>query len=72
MLRRYGELVRHRAFMGYAFTSTFQFAALMSFLSGSPFVFIERYGVAPRNYGLIFGSMVVFMTIISKIALRPR
>ena len=32
ILKRFGELVRHRAFMGYAFTSTFQFSALMSFL----------------------------------------
>jgi len=63
ILKRFGELVRHRAFMGYAFTSTFMFSALLSFLSGSPFVFIERYGVPPRAYGLIFGGMVVFMTI---------
>ena len=41
----------------------FMFSALLSFLSGSPFVFIEKYGVAPRAYGLIFGGMVVFMTI---------
>ena len=63
ILKRFGELFRHRAFMGYAFTSSFQFSALMSFLSGSPFVFIERYGIAPRDYGLIFGGMIVFMTI---------
>src|SRR5260221_14055858 len=56
--------------MGYAFTSTFMFSALLSFLSGSPFVFIERYGVAPRDYGVIFGGMVVFMTIGS--LLNPR
>jgi DHA1 family bicyclomycin/chloramphenicol resistance-like MFS transporter len=63
ILARFGQLLRHRAFMGYAFTSTFQFSALMSFLSGSPFVFIEKYGIAPRAYGLIFGGMIVFMTI---------
>ena len=63
VLKRFGELLRHRAFMGYAFTTTFMFSALLSFLSGSPFVFIERYGVSPRAYGLIFGGMVVFMTI---------
>ncbi|WP_395711175.1 Bcr/CflA family multidrug efflux MFS transporter [Reyranella sp.] len=63
VLRRFGGLFRHRAFMGYAFTGTFQFSALLSFLSGSPFVFIERYGVSPQHYGLIFGSMVVFMTL---------
>jgi len=63
VIRRYGELVRHRAFMGYALTGAFQFSALFSFLSGSPFVFIERYGVAPRLYGVIFGAQVVFLTL---------
>jgi MFS transporter, DHA1 family, multidrug resistance protein len=63
VLKRFGELVRHRTFMGYAFTGSFQFSALFSFLSGSPFVFIERYGVSPREYGFIFGGMIVFMTL---------
>jgi MFS transporter, DHA1 family, multidrug resistance protein len=63
VIRRYGELVRHRAFMGYALTGAFQFGALFSFLSGSPFVFIERYGIAPRLYGVIFGAQVVFLTL---------
>jgi DHA1 family bicyclomycin/chloramphenicol resistance-like MFS transporter len=63
ILKRFGELIRHRAFMGYAFTTSFMFSALLSFLSGSPFIFIEKYGVAPRDYGLIFGGMIVFMTI---------
>ena len=63
VLARFRELVTTRPFMGFALTGGFQFAALFSFLSGSPFVFIDRYGVAPRNYGLIFGGMVAFMTI---------
>jgi DHA1 family bicyclomycin/chloramphenicol resistance-like MFS transporter len=49
--------------MGFALTGGFQFASLFSFISGSPFAFIERYGVSPRNYGFIFGGMVAFMTI---------
>jgi DHA1 family bicyclomycin/chloramphenicol resistance-like MFS transporter len=65
VLERYGALVRHRAFMGYALTGGFQFAALFSFLSGSPFVFIERYGLSPRLYGVIFGAQVVFLTLAS-------
>src|SRR3984893_18550248 len=36
VLKRFGELVRHRAFMGYAFTTSFMFSALLSFISGSP------------------------------------
>jgi DHA1 family bicyclomycin/chloramphenicol resistance-like MFS transporter len=62
VIRRYGGLVRHRAFMGYALTGGFQFAALFSFLSGSPFVFIERYGIEPRLYGLFFAFQVAFLT----------
>jgi DHA1 family bicyclomycin/chloramphenicol resistance-like MFS transporter len=49
--------------MGYALTSSFMFAALFSYISGSPFVFIERYGISPRFYGVVFGGMVIFMTI---------
>ncbi len=63
VLKRFGELFRHRAFMGYALAGAFQFAALFSFLSGAPFVFIERYGVAPREFGVIFAGMIVFMTV---------
>jgi DHA1 family bicyclomycin/chloramphenicol resistance-like MFS transporter len=65
VLTRYGQLVRHRAFMGYALTGAFQFGALFSFLSGSPFVFIERYGIEPRVFGLIFGAQVMFLTAAS-------
>ena len=63
ILKRFGELLRHRAFMGYALTSSLQFAALFSFLSGSPFVFIQHYGIPPRLFGVLFGGMVVFMTV---------
>ena len=59
---RFGQLLRHRAFMGYALCSTFQFAALMSWLSGSPFAFIEGYGVSPRAFGLVFASAIVLFT----------
>src|SRR6187455_2022648 len=32
ILKRFGELLRHRAFMGYAFTTSFMFSALLSFI----------------------------------------
>ena len=70
LIGRYGELVRHRAFMGYALTGGFQFAALFSYLSGSPFVFIERYGVEPWLYGLFFVVQVAFLTIGSLVNAR--
>lgn len=62
VVARFGQLLRHRAFMGYALTSTFQFGALMSWLSGAPFVFIQGYGVSPRTFGLVFASAIVLFT----------
>jgi DHA1 family bicyclomycin/chloramphenicol resistance-like MFS transporter len=59
---RFGTLLKHRAFMGYALTSTFQFCALMAWLSGSSFALIQGYGVSPRTFGLIFGSAIVLFT----------
>ena len=60
---RFGELLKHRRFMGYALTSTFQFAALMSWLSGAPFAFIQGYGVSPRAFGLMFAGAIVLFTL---------
>ncbi len=59
---RFGSLLTHRAFMGYALTSTFQFAALMSWLSGAPFAFIQGYGISPRAFGLMFAAAIVLFT----------
>jgi DHA1 family bicyclomycin/chloramphenicol resistance-like MFS transporter len=59
---RFGQLLKHRLFMGYALTSTFQFAALMSWLSGAPFAFIQGYGVSPRAFGLMFAAAIVLFT----------
>jgi DHA1 family bicyclomycin/chloramphenicol resistance-like MFS transporter len=62
IVSRFGTLLKHRAFMGYALTSTFQFAALMSWLSGAPFAFIQGYGLSPRTFGLIFAAAIVLFT----------
>jgi len=62
VVSRFGGLLKHRLFMGYALTSTFQFAALMSWLSGAPFAFIQGYGLSPRAFGLMFAAAIVLFT----------
>ena len=62
VVSRFGQLLKHRLFMGYALTSTFQFAALMSWLSGAPFAFIQGYGLSPRAFGLMFAAAIVLFT----------
>jgi DHA1 family bicyclomycin/chloramphenicol resistance-like MFS transporter len=50
--------MRHRLGMGYLLTGACSFAGLMTFIVGSPFVYIELYGVPTRWFGVLFGVNV--------------
>lgn len=63
VLRRYGQLVASRNFMGYGLCSGCLFAAMFAFISGSPFVLIGVYGLSPREYSYCFGVNVLVMTV---------
>jgi DHA1 family bicyclomycin/chloramphenicol resistance-like MFS transporter len=52
----YARLLRDRVFIGYALSGALVFAGLLSYISGSPAVFIEQFHVAPERYGLYFGT----------------
>lgn len=54
-MRSYGALLRDRIFLGYALTSALLFAALFAYISGSPFVLQELYGLTPQQFGWVFG-----------------
>ena len=62
VLSRYGELLRSPRFMGYALTSAFMFCCMFSFISGSPFVLIDVYGLSPRTYSYCFGANVIALS----------
>jgi MFS transporter, DHA1 family, multidrug resistance protein len=67
ILATYLALLRDRAYLGYVLTGGFVFAGLLTYISGSPFVFIEVFGVAPERYGLYFGSNAVGLITASQI-----
>jgi DHA1 family bicyclomycin/chloramphenicol resistance-like MFS transporter len=52
----YARLLRDRVFIGYALSGALVFAGLLSYISGSPAVFIEQFHVSPERYGLYFGT----------------
>jgi len=63
MLADYGRLLRSRRYLGYALTGSAMVSALFAYLSGAPFVFINLFGVAPDNFGYIFGLNVIGMML---------
>jgi DHA1 family bicyclomycin/chloramphenicol resistance-like MFS transporter len=55
VLAVYGHLLRDRAYMAHVLSGSLVFAGLLAYISGSPLVFIELFGVAPERFGLYFG-----------------
>lgn len=55
VLKQYGALLKNRSFVSYAVCGGLLQAGLFAYITGSPFVLVELYGVAPEHFGLVFG-----------------
>ena len=55
-LGRYLGLLRDRLLIGYGLAGGVAMAGLFAYISASPFVFIELYGVPAQHYGWLFGA----------------
>jgi MFS transporter, DHA1 family, multidrug resistance protein len=61
MVLGYFELFHSVRYLGYVACSTLYFCCLFAFIAGSPFVYIEYFGVPPQYYGFLFGVNVLGM-----------
>ncbi len=59
LAQAYGNVLRHRQAMGYILAHAFFFGGMFAFISASPFVYIELYGVGVERYGLLFGLNII-------------
>jgi DHA1 family bicyclomycin/chloramphenicol resistance-like MFS transporter len=58
-LRSYFHLLGDRRILGFAATGAFLYFGVFAYVAGSPFAYIEFYGLTPRTYGLVFGSGIL-------------
>jgi MFS transporter, DHA1 family, multidrug resistance protein len=58
-LANYTGLLVDRRYVGYALSGGFGQAGMFAYISGSPFVFIDLYGVPAHAYGWLFGLNAV-------------
>lgn len=70
MAYAYVRLLRDRRYLGYALSSSFIYGGMFAYVSGTPFVYIELFGVRPENYGYLFGVNIVGMIIVNTINSR--
>lgn len=55
----YVELFKNRPFMCYTLSLTFYYMAAYAFVTGSPFVYIDYYGVEHQHYGWLFAVNIL-------------
>jgi DHA1 family bicyclomycin/chloramphenicol resistance-like MFS transporter len=55
VLWTYSRLLLDRTYICYVLSGALIFAGLLTYVSGSPYVFIELFHVSPERYGLYFG-----------------
>lgn len=59
------RLLGDRAFVGLCASASFPIGALFAYISGSPFVLQEIYGLSPGGFALVFGINSVGITVAS-------
>lgn len=69
-LGAFRDLLLDRRFIGYALSSGFAFAACIVYISVSPFVLQNIYGVSPQVFGMLFGLNALGLVIMSQVSGR--
>lgn len=55
VLRGYQDVFREPSFVTYVFMGSIAAAGMFAYISASPFVFMEKYGLSETQYGWVFG-----------------
>ncbi len=64
------ELIKNRTFMGYALAQGFVLAGMFAYISGSPFILQNIFGVSPQMFSLLFGINSIGIIIAGQITGR--
>ncbi|WP_445157158.1 multidrug effflux MFS transporter [Halomonas sp. E14] len=67
VLGHYASLMRHREGMGYVCAVAASFGGLFAFVTASPFVYMEHFGLSPASYPFALGCNVVVIAASNRI-----
>jgi DHA1 family bicyclomycin/chloramphenicol resistance-like MFS transporter len=70
VLRRSGEILADRRFLGYAAAIGFSAGALFAYISGSPTVLMGLYGVSPRAFSALFAGNAIGLFLAAQLNCR--
>lgn len=67
VLKNFGELLSHKATLGYVLIGGLSFAGMFCFLTSGSIVYIGLYGVSQENFGYFFIMNIVVMVTMTAI-----
>ena len=70
LVNAYAEILSHRQAMGAMLSQSFFFGGMFAFITGSPFVYIELFGIPAEFYGLLFGANIIGISIVNMLNIR--
>jgi DHA1 family bicyclomycin/chloramphenicol resistance-like MFS transporter len=62
--------LKDRSFVGYSMTGALVTAGMFAYIVGSPFVFIELYGVPASRFGFFFGANALGFVLAAQLNVR--
>ena len=68
--KNYAVLLKNWGFMKYTICVTFFYIAAYAFIAGSPYVYIDLFGLAPEHYAYFFGLNIIGIALLSALNKR--
>jgi DHA1 family bicyclomycin/chloramphenicol resistance-like MFS transporter len=59
IVKTYWRITRHRQFLSYALAGGFSFSGLFAYVAGSPAIFLSKFHLSERMFGLVFAFLSV-------------
>ncbi len=70
VLTRYKSVLSHRYAMGFVLSQCFAMAGMFAFITGSPLVYMQFFGVSESVYPFLFGANIIGMITANRINIR--
>ncbi|WP_037588318.1 multidrug effflux MFS transporter [Stenoxybacter acetivorans] len=67
IVRNFAQVFRQPEALGFLFMQAFCFSSMFVFLTESSFVYMEHYGLNPRQYAWAFGANIITMMLFNRI-----
>lgn len=63
-IKSYQDIIKNRRAIGYIGSMSMTFAGMFTYITASPFIYIEYFGVSPQTYAYLFGLNIFAIMLV--------